>query len=95
MVMRIKLSKKAILIIFLAGVLIILIALAYFLWIRIKPTEKITSEEEIIKKQLEELQKLPTTLTEVDIQEQLKEIEKEPEVLSEEEINKQLIELNK
>lgn len=59
------------------------------------------SQEEIIKKQLEELETLRTetaTLTEKEIQTQLKELQtlqKKTKSLSEEQIQKQLEELNK
>lgn len=96
--MRTKLSKKLVLTITLVAVLIILAVLVYLFWPIIKPIKESPTggqmtREEQIKKQLEELQKLPTTLTKEDIEKQLKELGKQPQPLSEEEINKQLKEL--
>lgn len=98
--MEIRFSKKLALIITLVTVFVALAVLVYFLWPIIMPSkeepiEQEMTREEQIRKQLEELRALTTTLTKEDIEKQLKELGKQSQVLSEEEINKQLEKLNK
>lgn len=100
--MRDKPSKNPKLILITSiGVLVVFAVLIYLYHPAFRPKEeqKTISEEEIIKKQIEELERLRprTELTEKEIQSQIKELGKlrPKESLSQDEIKTQLEELNK
>lgn len=75
-----------------AVVVVISAVAVWLLFFHERPVSQL-SQEEIVKKQLEELNKNPQPLSQDEIGKQLEEIKENPQPLSEEEINKQLEEL--
>ena len=87
-------QRKTLLIILILLAITIL-TVAIFVMRKPAPVERELTEEEIIQKQLEELNATPSELTEEQAKEQLEELNTTPSELTEEQIQKQLEELNK